>query len=324
MRKHLARSLAALLLASVVCPVSSSAQLTEADVLGCYDVTEGEWTEGRVAGLMRVGDELLTDTSAVRSEPIPSALGLDSAYSQIPPRIQLAGPHADPTVLGSAWQIVVPEGALPTPHMFMSYGVDGASLRLSFSTGFHGVGARLETRGGGAWAGMANTHSDNIPYRSWSRRIDLIPVPCDSPPPVPSSVMRPVPRAVQLVGGATITLGEPLPAPLEKIPRETRAGAFTIIGRTDGLFASADSIVVLVSQEHGVIGRIRLIYASEDMHPVLTERLVEAFGSPDSFGLVPDPDRPEWRNRVTRVTLAWGNRLPRFTYVNFYDSRYRW
>ncbi len=148
MRKHLARSLAALLLASVVCPVSSSAQLTEADVLGCYDVTEGEWTEGRVAGLMRVGDELLTDTSAVRSEPIPSALGLDSAYSQIPPRIQLAGPHADPTVLGSAWQIVVPEGALPTPHMFMTYGVDGASLRLSFSTGYHGVGARLQEIGG--------------------------------------------------------------------------------------------------------------------------------------------------------------------------------
>ena len=136
--------------------------------------------------------------------------------------------------------------------------------------------------------------------------------------------MRPVPRAVQLVGGATITLGEPLPESLETIPRETREGAFTIAGRTEGLFASADSIVVLVSQEHGVIGRIRLIYASEDMHPVLTERLVEAFGSPDSFGLVPDPDRPEWRNRVTRVTLAWGNRLPRFTYVNFYDSRYRW
>ena len=233
MRKHVV-PWAALLLASVACGNATRTQLTGADLLGCYDVTEGEWTDGGVAGLTWSGGELLTDTSAVMPEPVPSALGLDSAFSQIPPRVQLAGPPADTTFLGSAGPVVVPEGSLPTPHAYMSYGLDGETLRLFFSTGYHGVGARLETSGGGAWAGMANTFSDNFPYQSWSRPVQLTPVACDSPPPVPSTAMRPVPRAVQLVGGATIALGEPLPESLETMPR--RSGALTIIGQTEGLF----------------------------------------------------------------------------------------
>ena len=184
----------ALILASGAWSASASAQLIEADLLGCYDVAEGEWSEGRVRGLIFSGDELLTDTLAVRNEPVPSSLGLDSAYLQIPPRIRLAGPLADTTFFGSAAQIIVPEDALPTPHAYMFWGVEGNSLRLSFSTGFHGVAARLEADDGGAWAGTSTTFSDNLPYRSWTRRIELNAVECDSPPPVPSSVMRPVHR----------------------------------------------------------------------------------------------------------------------------------
>lgn len=296
--------------------------LDEADLLGCYDVTEGEWTEGRVAGLMGSGDELLSDTSAVQPMALPSALGLDSAFYQIPPRIQLAVPPADTTFLGSAGQVVVPEGSLPTPHAYMSHTVQGGTLRLSFSTGYSGVVARLGRNGGGAWTGTADTTSDNLPYRSWSRRIDLTPVACDSPPPVPSSVMRPVPRSVQLVGGATITLGEPLPESIETMPR--RSGALTIMGQTAGPFGTAASIVVFVSPTHGVVGRIRLLYMSPDMHPILDARISEAFGAAeriDPFGQ-PSPERPEWRNRVTRVTLTRGNQPPHYTYLNLHDYRY--
>lgn len=305
-----------LLLASGAWSVSASAQLTEADLLGCYDVIEGEWNEGRVAGLMFAGGQLLTDTTEVQSEPVPSSLGLDSAYLQIPPRVRLAGPPAAATLPGSAGQIVVPEGALPTPHVYMNWGVEGSTLRLWFSTGFHGVGARLDPDDGGIWAGTSTTFSDNLPYRSWTRRVELTPADCDSPPPVPSSVMRSVPSAVQLVGGATITLGEPLPELLETLPR--RSGALTVVGRTEGLFGTTDSIAVGMDRERGRVGRIQLIYLDPDMSSVITPRLADAFGSPASNAL--DPTGVEWRNRIRRV---WLRRGTRFT-VNLRDYRYFW
>lgn len=320
MRNHFVRAatllLATLLLTSGVWSASLSAQLTEADLLGCYDVTEGEWTAGRVFGLMRSGDELLTDTSALRNEPVPSSLGLDSAYLQIPPRIRLAGPPADTTFFGGAAQIVVPEDALPTPHVYMTWGVEGSSLRLGFSTGFHGVGARLEPEDRGTWAGTSTTFSDNLPYRSWARPIELTAVDCDAPSPVPSSVMRSVPSAVQLVGGATITLGEPLPESLETLPR--RSGALTVIGRTEGLFGTTDSIAVGMDEARGRVGRIQLIYLDPDMSSVIGPRLADAFGSPAGSAI--DPTGVEWRNRIRRV---WLRRGTRFT-VNLRDYRYLW
>lgn len=115
MREHIARMAA--LLVSVTCSAALSAQLTDTDLPGCYDVAEGAWTESRVRGLIFQGDELLTDTLALANEPIPSSLGGDSAYSQIPPGIRLAAPPAGTTFLGGAAQIIVPEGALPTPHV---------------------------------------------------------------------------------------------------------------------------------------------------------------------------------------------------------------
>ena len=125
----------------------------------------------------------------------------------------------------------------------MIYGIQNDSLRLSFSTGYAGVVARLQATGEAAWTGLVRTFDDYTGLR-WSRRVDLAPVPCDAPPPVPSSVMRPVPRTVQLVGGATIALGEPLPESLETSRR--RSGALTVIGRTEGLFGTTDSIAVRV------------------------------------------------------------------------------
>lgn len=316
------RHAATLLLASGAWSASASGQLTEADLPGCYDVIEGEWTEGRVAGLMFSGGELLTDTSSVRSEPNPSSLGLDSAYLQVPPRIRLAGPPADTTFFGNPRQIVVPDGALPTPHAFMFWGVEGGSLTLSFSTGFHGVRARLESDGGSTWAGTSTTFSDNLPYRSWTRRVELTAVDCDTPPPVHSSAMRSVPSAVQLVGGAAITLGEPLPESLETLSR--RSGALTVIGRTEGLFGTTDSIAVGMDEARGRVGRIQLIYLDPDMSTVIATRLVDAFGSSASGGgPVPaalDPAGVEWRNRIRRV---WLRRGTRFT-VNLRDYRYLW
>ena len=195
----------------------------------------------------------------------------------------------------------------------MGYGVRNDTLTLSFSTGYSGVVARLEVTDEAGWTGLVRTFDDYTGLR-WSRRIDLTPVPCDSPPPIASSVMRPVPRAVQLVGGATIALGEPVPESLETLPR--RSGALTIIGRTEGLFETTDSIAIRLDEARGRIGRIQLIYLDADMSSEIEARLTEAFGPPTRGAF--DPAEIEWRNRVTRVWLGRGTR---FT-VNLRDYRY--
>ena len=299
MRDHFVHAVG-LLLASGAWSVSASAQVTEADLLGCYDVNaSGEWRLDA------------SNPDSPYSERAAEVLAGDSVFYVMPPRIRLAGPLAD---AGGAWEIVVPEGAMPTRHRFMRYGVQDDTLMLSFSTGYSGAVARLGATEEVAWMGHVRTFDDYTGLR-WSRRIDLASVPCDAPPPVPSSVIRPVPRTVQLVGGATIALGEPLPESLETSRR--RSGALTVIGRTEGLFATTDSIAVAVGEAPGRIGRIQLIYLDPDMSSVIEARLTEAFGPPTRGGGM-DPAGIEWRNRVSRV---WLSRGARFT-VNLRDYRY--
>jgi hypothetical protein len=288
--------LGALILVSAVWSAPVSAQLTEAQLLGCYDVAEGEWTEGRLGGRFRA--------DMVRMESVPSSQGLDSAFYQVPPRLRLAGPPDDTTYLGNYGRIIVPAGAIPTPHMYMSHRVRNDTLRLVFSTGFHGVMAHLVPQSGGAWAGQASTHSDNLGERPWIRPIELTPVACDSPPPVPSSAMRAVPGAVQLVGGATIVLGEPLPESLETMPR--RSGALTVVGRTEGMFGTTDSIAVVIDPDRGRIGTIQLIYLDADMSSVVEARISEVYGPPARSGETESASL-QWRNRVTRVSLSRGS-----------------
>ena len=173
------------------------------DLTGCYDVTEGEWVvEQTVPG---------EDMGLV-----PSELGYDSVDYQIPPRIQFAGP-SDRRF--SATDVVVPEGALPTPHRYPTGEIIGDSLVLVFSTGHVGVRATL-ARSGTGWAGTARTWVDHTPQQVSARPVELTQVPCDSPPPVSSDVMPPVPRTVELESGLAITLGEPLPASLETVAPE--------------------------------------------------------------------------------------------------------
>lgn len=308
MRNHFVQAatllLATLLLASGIWSASLSAQLTEADLVGCYDVsTSGEWRLERF------------NQDSPYSERAADVLAGDSMFYEMPPRIQLAGPFADTTRVGGAWEIVVPEGALPTRHRVTIYGIRSDRLTLSFSTGYSGVIARLRPTNEAAWAGRVRTFDDYTGLQ-WSRRVRLTPVACDSPPPVPSSVMRSVPSAVQLVGGATIALGEPLPESLETLPRTS--GALTVIGRTEGLFGTTDSIAVGMDGPRGRVGRIQLIYLDPDMSSVIARRLADAFGSPEGSAL--DPTGVEWRNRIRRV---WLRRGARFT-VNLRDYRYLW
>jgi len=118
--RHVAAPLAGLALAVLD---TASATLTAQDQVtapvGCYDITVGDWYVAY----------------AVPNEP-PRPLpdeGGDSIHYEIPPRIEFVGPLPSASVEeepDSERRIVVPEGALPSVHRFMSGRIAGDSLAL--------------------------------------------------------------------------------------------------------------------------------------------------------------------------------------------------
>ncbi len=162
------RIVIATVIAGLGVPVMGDARLiaqeTPEELTGCYDVTVGPW---------------VVDTYEGKPEPRPSEPG-DYEWQRIPPRIEFAGPRVPPS---SGTTIVVPEGALPSVHAYMFGEISGDSLKLSFSTGYAGVGASL-ARSADGWVGTARTFIDIDPYPVHARPITLTPVACDSPPPV--------------------------------------------------------------------------------------------------------------------------------------------
>lgn len=271
-----------------------TAQEAPAELTGCYDITVGDWVvEKTVPGR----DE---------PEPLPSE-SPDSIYYEIPPRIQFVSGGAGRTV------IVVPEGAMPSVHRYRRSAIVGDSLRLSFSTAFTGVTARL-VRSGAGWTGTARGFTDVVPYQVNARPITLLPVPCDTPPPVSvDETMPPLARSVELESGLVITLGEPLPEQLETeaAPPRTveRSGSLDtipsnwllVVGRTRGLFGTTDSVAVLLNRSSEV-GEIRLRYPGADSFERLDARLRDLYGPPQDW---PFP-ATVFVNRVTDLFLYTG------------------
>lgn len=220
-----------------------TAQETPARLTGCYNITVGDWV---VEKIVPGRDE---------PEPLPSE-SPDSIYYEIPPRIEFVSEGPGQTV------IVVPEGAMPSVHRYRSGAIVGDTLRLSFSTGFTGVAARL-VRSGEGWTGTARGFTDVIPHQANARPIALLEVPCDTPPPVSiDEMMPPLARSVELENGLVIALGEPLPEQLETeaAPPRTveRSGSLDtissnwrlVVGRTRGLFGTTDSVAVLPTRSN--------------------------------------------------------------------------
>lgn len=197
---------------------------------------------------------------------------------EIPRRIEFAGPFrgwdASDTL---RTEIVVPEGALPSVHTIMWGQIIGDSLHVVFSTGYGGVSAVLGWTGG-RWVGSAQTFVDyGPPFEFDAGPIEITPVSCDSPPPVPVDVMLPIARTVELEGGLVITLGEPLPEALGRTPERF---SMNVTGRTTGLFAGTDSIAVGVVERWGVT-QIRLHYTDPGAYSSVETRLRRAYGVPE-------------------------------------------
>lgn len=248
-----------------------AAQERPGELTGCYDIT---------------APDLLTDDLIGSGFP-----------DEIPRRIEFAGRFrgwdASDTL---STEIVVPEGALPSVHTFMAGQIVGDSLQVGFSTGYGGVSAVLGWTGD-RWIGSAQTFVDvGPPFEFDAGPIELTPVSCDSPPPVPVDAMLPITRSVELEGGLVLTLGEPLPEALG-----TTSERFTynkVTGRTAGLFAGTDSIAVGVVERWGVT-QIRLHYADPGAYSNVETRLQRAYGPPevDQWG------GARYSNPITSLTL---------------------
>lgn len=258
-----------------------TAQETPAGLTGCYNITVGDWVvEKTVPGR----DE---------PEPLPSE-SPDSIYYEIPPRIEFVSEGPSRTV------IVVPEGAMPSVHRYRSGAIVGDTLRLSFSTGFTGVAARL-VRSGEAWTGTARGFTDVIPHQANARPIALLEVPCDTPPPVSiDEMMPPLARSVELESGLVITLGEPLPEQLET-EATISSNWLLVVGRTRGLFGTIDSVAVLLTRSNEV-SQIRLRYPGADSFERLDARLRDLYGPPQDW---PIP-ATVFVNRITHLFLYTG------------------
>ena len=256
-------------LALVLATTPLSIQERPAELTGCYDITVGDW--------------IVDEDQPPR--PLPNETG-DSALFEIPPRIEFAGTFRSyDGRLTSRTRIVVPEGALPSVHRYMSGELVGDKLSIHFSTVFTGVGGSLVPSGNG-WAGTVFAHTDTSGRRN-SRPVELTAVSCDSPPPVSIDAMPPLPRSVELEGGAVITLGKPVPSTLEMVPGRLRF--FRVVGRTAGLFGTTDSISVVVGWDQEVV-YISLNYPA-DQHQKLAQRIADSFGS-------------HRRNRITYLRLS--------------------
>ncbi len=145
-------------------------QLTEADLLGCYDVIAGgEW------GLVR------SNPRSSYTRRAAEILADDSMFYQMPSRIQLAGPPSDTMRFRGRWEITVPEEARPSVHSRMSYDVQNDTLLLLFTTGYAGLAAYLTVSDDAKWSGTVTTFDDYTDLE-WSRRVQLSPIACGSPP----------------------------------------------------------------------------------------------------------------------------------------------
>lgn len=287
------------LLAVALTHTPLSAQEGADELTGCYDIAVGEWY------VLEYGQ---------RGPEAPFAYQRrDSLDFELPSRIEFAGPYVRGNRTPPHTQIVVPEGALPSIHRIAFAEVTDGSLYPAFSTGYAGVQVGLN-RSRDGWTGIASTFVDYSGEQVDARSVELIPASCDTPPPVGIDAMLPAPRSVELEDGAVIDLGKPLPESLDTVPGP--GGSVRVVGRTTGLFATTDSIHVLLDRaplDRVVVSSIRLIYPQDD-YGTLVNRFRDVFG----------PREGDWYNRVTlvslRVTESSGD-VP-LTIIELLDPRY--
>jgi hypothetical protein len=187
-------------------------------------------------------------------------------------------------------EVIIPENSPQTPHRYRIWRRSGDTLVIMLTNGFYGVHARVLPRGRD-WVGAVRTTSDNIGTLLYERTLTLRTVDCNSPPPAADGEIR-LPRAVELMGDLTVTLGSAVPEDVRLAPR--RSGAFTVQAEAAGRFAGADTIVIVLDETSRLVGRIELRYRHDfDVSGIVAD--IEAEAGPPRFA--------SWQNRTTRLSV---------------------
>lgn len=225
-----------------------------------------------------------------RPSPTPD-LTDDSVVYNLPPRVQLGESFARGS---SDIRVVnVPTEALQVPHGYVLWRGGQDSLHLILSTGHAGTHTALIPEGR-LWTGTATTFDDDGRRARFARPVQLDPVSCTSPPPIPATADRALRRQVELESGRVLILGRPMPPGLP-------ASVGTVEVDDDAVepWQGTDRILVSLTPD-SVVMRIELRYGDEhNLEPLL--RILEA----DHGTQEPAPlgSSRVWRNRTTVVHL---------------------
>jgi len=269
----------------------------------CYDTEVGAWA---------LSDAGVASPELRELSPSESA---DSVEYSIPSRIRFTTqPHPRHQSLG--FLLETPSDVLPVPHSMTTWRQLGDSIAITFSTGYIGTVAVLLPTSDG-WVGQQSTFTDATVGPRHKRTLRIVPTRCDSPPPVPVSLLRALPRSVELADARPLTLGDSLPAGLDRNDRRNPL-AQGIDARTIGLFAGADSVVVVFAPSGDVVGTIELKYSPDYSWEDLLSRIEAAWGS--------STDRSPsgsawWSSRTTQIMVF--PRTSDWTHVVVADRRLR-
>lgn len=267
--------------------------LTPEQVLGCYDIQLGPWDQ-------------------------PDSLTFDSLRYQPPPRVEFDTVAFDPRSADTGPFLVRPApGSRASRHRFTLWGIEGDSIRASWTTGFVGLSVTMVPEDG-VLRGYALTVTDVEGSRRYRAEVVASPVSCSAPPEFPASESQWVVRKVDLGTGASVVLGEPLPEERHVSGKSSEFG-YVFHGPAQGLFEGAILVKARVPG-HEVVTQIRMEFPATMTLETLVERLEAEMGHAgirhDVGGMV----LVSWEDVTATLSVASsGDQLT----VNLWDPRLR-
>lgn len=235
---------------------------------------------------------------ALREFEPPFGQPSDSISYRPPPRILFFGQASR-----SRNPIVVPEGAVPSPHRVATWGLVRDTLRVTWSTGSVGLSAWLVPSGRGL-AGVATPFANfgDAPPASHAELLAMH-VECESYNPFPLSEMRRFLQDIRLETGVSLRLRTVLPTGLET---QTTPTATMILDRGLGIASDATSIEV-GPPGTDAIQSIVLRYPGETDVEALRDLLAAAHGP---WNATDPPAAPReawyWIGRAETISLVDG------------------
>ena len=241
---------------------------------GCFDVAVGSWTPAL-------------------------ALGIDSLSMAPPSRVKLETTRAPAFFDPDAWrQLSVAPGALPSMHRFAGWTIEGDSIRLSWTTGFAGVGAVLAPTPEGA-VGEARSFWDYTRERQ-TAPLRLRRVPCDSTPAVGRYDQLGLPEAIAPPGTDAVRLNETFVATDRWVamPGFYRYHAYRYEDPGLGRILSAEVRV----DERGIVRTLMLRFPTGTAFEDVEGRLRRHYDLPAGSRSQLD-NAARWANRTVRMAL---------------------